>query len=219
MDPVVVAADSADPPAKSGSATVAALRSRDPEEFRALVSELNPGMLRLAGMYLSTALAEEVVQDTWVAVVNSIDSFKEHSSLKTWIYHIMMNKVRTLAVREAKIIPFASLGHTDTDDTPSVDPDRLVHASKGPGNWAQPLQEWDIPAHHVEQVELLEHVSAALERLTIAQREVVELRDVQGWAAHEVCSTLGISSVNQRVLLHRGRAAIRGRLEEYLTNE
>jgi RNA polymerase sigma-70 factor (ECF subfamily) len=216
---VVVTDDSPDPGAKSGSATVAALRSGDPEAFRALVSELNPGLHRLARMYLSPALADEVVQETWVAVLLSLDKFQERSSLKTWIYQIMMNKVRTLAVREAKIIPFAAMGNTGDDNNPSVDPDRLVHPDRGAGHWGHPPPEWDIPAHHVEQSELLELIDAALDRLPLGQREVVELRDVQGWTPKEVGNTLGISSVNQRVLLHRGRAAIRSRLEEYLIDE
>lgn len=183
------------------------------------MTELNPGLLRLARTYLSGSLAEEVVQETWAAVVQSIDDFEERSSLKTWIYRIMMNKARTLAVREAKIIPFAAMGHTGSDDTASVDPERLVHRNNGPGRWGQPPPPWDLPAAGVELAELLEMIDAAIARLPAGQREVVELRDVQGWSARDVCNTLGISSVNQRVLLHRGRAAIRTSLEEYLIND
>jgi RNA polymerase sigma-70 factor (ECF subfamily) len=216
---VVVTEDSPDPSVKRDDGIIAALRSGDAKVFRSIVSELNPGLLRLARTYVSPALAEVVVQENWIAVVRSIHSFEERSSLKTWIYQIMLNKVRSLATREAKIIPFAALGHAGNPDAPSVDPDRLVDAERGPGHWGEPPPMWDAPADEVERAELLEMIDAAIRRLPAAQREVVELRDVQGWSANEVCNTLGISSVNQRVLLHRGRAAIRARLEEYLTND
>ena len=128
---MVVTEETPDPPTKRSDAEiVAALRAGDADVFQTVVLELNPGLLRLARTYVSAALAEEVVQDTWVAVVRSISSFEERSSLKTWIYQIMMNKVRSLARREAKIIPFAALGNAGTDDDASVDPDRLVDAER-----------------------------------------------------------------------------------------
>lgn len=114
---------------------VAALRAGDGDAFRRLVTELNPGLTRLARTYVTEALADEVVQETWAAVVRSIDSFQGRSSLKTWIYRIMMNKVRTLAGREAKIVPFASLGRAG-DDGDMVDLDRMTDASLGPGFWS-----------------------------------------------------------------------------------
>ena len=206
------------PTTSDDAAVVAAVRSGDHDAFRALVTELNSGLTRLASTYVTPAIAEEVVQETWAAVIKSIDSFEGRSSLKTWIYRIMLNKVRTLAVRESKIIPFAAMGHAGEGDTPSIDPDRLNDPQLGLGHWTQPPPAWDLPAERVEQAELLGMVGAAIDKLPKAQREVVELRDVQGWSAEETCNTLGISSVNQRVLLHRGRAAIRSALEDYLSN-
>lgn len=97
-----------------------------------VVAELNPGLVRLARTYVSAELADEVVQETWVAVVRSLDSFEERSTLATWIYRILLNKVRTLAQREAKIIPFAAMGHTGDGDHPIVDPERLLHPEKVP---------------------------------------------------------------------------------------
>ncbi len=202
------------------SAVVAALRSGDQKVFREVVAEFNPGLRRLARTYVSAELADEVVQDTWVAVVRSIDKFEERSSLMTWVYRILMNKVRTLAKRESKIIPFAALGHTGDGNHPTVDPERLAHPLSGPGHWVQTPARWEnLPAEQLLNDETLDMVIAAIERLPMSQREVIELRDIQGRSAEEVCNALGISSVNQRVLLHRARAAVRAMLEEYLVND
>jgi RNA polymerase sigma-70 factor (ECF subfamily) len=200
------------------SDTVDALRDGDEDTFRAIVTELNPGLTRLARTYVTEALAEEVVQETWAAVIRSIDSFEQRSSLKTWIYRIMLNKVRTLAPREAKIVPFAAMGHTSDGHHQSVDRDRLM-AQGAPGHWTTPPPEWQrLPADQLEAQETLDSIVNAIEQLPPAQQEVVTLRDVQGWTADEVCNTLGISSVNQRVLLHRGRTALRTILEEHFTD-
>lgn len=199
---------------------VAALRAGDQKVFREVVAQFNPGLVRLARTYVSAELAEEVVQETWVAVIRSIDRFEQRSSLMTWVYRILLNKVRTLAKRESKIIPFAAMGHTSDGNHPSVDPDRLIHSESGPGHWGQPPARWEnLPAERLQSEETLDMVIAAIERLPPAQREVIELRDIQGRSAEEVCNTLGVSSVNQRVLLHRARVAVRATLEEYLTND
>ncbi len=202
----------------SDSDTVAALRTGDEDAFRTVVTALNPGLTRLARTYVTQALAEEVVQETWAAVIRSIDQFEERSSLTTWIYRIMLNKVRTLAPREAKILPFAAMGHTSDGQHQSVDPDRLM-AEGHPGHWTTPPLAWQrLPDEQLEADETLKTITDAIKQLPPAQQEVVTLRDVQGWTADEVCNTLGISSVNQRVLLHRGRTTLRTVLEEYLTD-
>ena len=202
----------------SDSDTVAALRAGDEAAFRAIVTELNPGLTRLARTYVTHALAEEVVQETWAAVIRSIDTFEQRSSLKTWIYRIMLNKVRTLAPREAKIIPFAAMSNSGDGHHAAVDPDRLM-AEAAPGHWTTPPPEWQRPAaDQLEAQETLNVIGDAIRQLPPAQQEVVTLRDVQGWTANEVCNALGISSVNQRVLLHRGRTALRTVLEEHFTD-
>ena len=199
------------------SATVAALRRGDRDVFKDLVTELNPGLTRLARTYVSEGLASEVVQETWMAVVRSIHDFEERSSLKTWIYRILLNKVRSLAVREAKVVPFTSIGPRSSSDTPAVDPDRLVHPDLGSGYWPDAPPRWDqLPDAALESAEVMQLVRDAIDALPKAQAEVVRLRDVEGWNADEVCNALGISAVNQRVLLHRGRVALRARLEEEL---
>lgn len=202
----------------SDSDTVAALRAGDEDAFRTIVTALNPGLTRLARTYVTQAIAEEVVQETWAAVIKSIDTFEERSSLTTWIYRIMLNKVRTIAPREAKILPFAAMGHTRDGEHQSVDPDRLM-AEGLPGHWTTPPPDWQrLPAEQLESAETLQMITDGIQQLPLAQQEVLTLRDIHGWTADEVCNTLGISSVNQRVLLHRGRTALRTTLEEYLTD-
>lgn len=206
------------PTVTTDSDIVDALSAGDEAAFRAIVTELNPGLTRLARTYVTQALAEEVVQETWAAVIRSIDGFEQRSSLKTWIYRIMLNKVRTLAPREAKIVPFAAMGNTGDGHHQSVDPDRLM-AEGLPGHWTTPPPEWQrLPAEQFEAQETLDTIENAIKQLPPAQQEVVTLRDVQGWTADEVCNALGISSVNQRVLLHRGRTALRTILEEHFTD-
>jgi RNA polymerase sigma-70 factor (ECF subfamily) len=136
--------------------------------------------------------------------------------LKTWVYRIMLNKVRTLAKRESKVVPFASVG-PEFDAAPSVSPDRLVHPELGWGYWPGPPSRWDTrPEEQLLSGETMAVATAAMAKLPDAQREVIMLRDVEGWTSQEVCEALGISSVNQRVLLHRARAAVRRTLEDYL---
>ena len=200
----------------SDPATLDAIRGGDGEAFEALVGELTPGLRGLARTYVANALAEEVVQETWTAVVNSLDSFEGRSSLKTWIYRILLNKVRTLAGREARIVPFAALGLSEDGVSPAVEPERFGDRLLTDGDWVIPPTEWtDTPSEALENDEILRLVREAIDELPGSQREVVELRDVQQLPAEEVCEALGITSVNQRVLLHRGRAAVRNKLEDY----
>jgi len=198
------------------AALVAGLRAGDPNAFRQLVASLHAPLVRLARLYVTSALAEEVVQDTWLAVAQSCRGFEGKASLKTWVYRIMLNKVRTLAKRERKIVPFASVG-PEVDAAPSVSPDRLVHPELGRGYWPAPPSRWDTrPEEQLLSGETMAVATEAMAKLPDAQREVIMLRDVEGWTSQEVCEALGISSVNQRVLLHRARAAVRRTLEEYL---
>lgn len=186
--------------------------------FRTLVEDLNPGLTRLARTYVTAAIADEVVQETWMSVLRSIDTFEGRSSLKTWIYRIMLNKVRSVAGREGKIVPFTSVGPHAAGDHASVDIERLVHPDLGRGYWPDAPPRWDsMPAESLEAQETADRVDRAISSLPAAQREVVTLRDIEGWSSEEVCNALGISTVNQRVLLHRGRVAVRQALEDYLS--
>ena len=193
---------------------VGGLQAGNGDAFRFLVESLHAPLVRMARIYVPAALAEEVVQDTWLAVIEAIDTFEGRSSLKTWIYRILLNKVRTLATREARAVPVASLGPDYDPAGPRLE---LVHDELGSGYWPAPPEPWEtLGPERLERNETLDRIAEAIEALPTAQREVVELRDVQGWSASETADALGITDVNQRVLLHRGRKAIRNAIEEHL---
>ncbi|MCB0949296.1 MAG: RNA polymerase sigma factor [Mycobacterium sp.] len=197
---------------------IAALRKGDGGAFQALVDTLHAPLVRLARMYVSTATAEDAVQDTWVAVVRSIGAFEGRASLKTWVFRIMLNRVRTLARREAKTLPFATAG-PETDPHPSVDPRRLVHPELGAHHWVDVPARWELlPEQRLMSAEVRSVIIEAMQKVPDAQREVLTMRDIEGWSSQETCEALGISAVNQRVLLHRGRASLRAVLEDYLND-
>ena len=187
------------------SARVAALRAGDEETFMLLVRELTPGMRRLALGYVRTpALADDVVQEAWLGVLKGLDRFEGRSSLKTWIYTIVANIARTRGRRESLSTPFSSFA---TDDEPSVDPERFL----ADGHWASPPEPW----RSVLDAETRAVIDAAIAALPDQQRQVIELRDVEGWSSEEVCNILALSETNQRVLLHRARSKVRAALEDY----
>jgi RNA polymerase sigma-70 factor, ECF subfamily len=188
---------------------VQALRAGDEEAFRTLMREYGAAMLRVAQMYVSSrAVAEEVVQEAWLGVLRGIGRFEGRSSLKTWLFRIVANTAKTRGVREARSVPFSSLGD---DDEPAVDPDRFLGAEERfPGHWAAP------PEGRVLADEALEVIEREIERLPPAQRAVITLRDVQGFTSEEVRNALDLTETNQRVLLHRARSKVRSALEEYM---
>jgi RNA polymerase sigma-70 factor (ECF subfamily) len=204
-------------------ALVEALRTGDETAFMMLVERYQPAMLRIARMYVSTrAVAEEVVQETWVGVLRGLDRFEGRSSLRTWIFRILINTAKSRGQREARSIPFASLWLPDPDDERSIDPDRFLPRDHpvAPGHWAVPPAAWEsVPEDRLLSKETLEQVARAIEALPPNQREVIRLRDVLGWSSAEVRNALDISETNQRVLLHRARAKVRRMLEGYLTSE
>jgi RNA polymerase sigma-70 factor (ECF subfamily) len=202
------------------AAVVAALRRGDEAAFADLVDAYSTSLLRLAQDFVRTrAVAEEVVQETWLAVLNGIDRFEERSSLKTWIFRILVNKAKTRGVREARTVPFSAL--TVEGDDPAVPEDRFRGPDdQWPGHWASPPRPLDtLPEQRLLGQEVRQHLVGALETLPDTQRVVVTLRDVAGWDADEVCDTLGLSEGNQRVLLHRGRAKLRATFERYLEDD
>jgi RNA polymerase sigma-70 factor, ECF subfamily len=199
---------------------VAALRRGDEAVFAALVNAYSASLLRLAQDFVRTrAVAEEVVQETWLAVLNGIDRFEGRSSLKTWLYRILVNKAKTRGVREARTVPFSALAPEGED--PVVPEERFRGADdQWPGHWASPPRALDtVPEHRLLAGEARERIAQALERLPESQRVVVTLRDIAGWDSEEVCEELGLSEGNQRVLLHRGRAKLRAAFERYLEEE
>jgi RNA polymerase sigma-70 factor (ECF subfamily) len=194
---------------------VARLREGDEQTFAALVDGWSGWMLRLARQHVSTpSVAEEVVQETWLAVLQGLERFRGEASLRTWAYRILLNQAKRRGMRERRTVPFAAL--TSEDDGPTVDPARFQDAGElHPGGWRQFPQEW--PEQVALTREVREVVTEALTELPPRQRAVVALRDLDGHTADEVCDLLDISAGNQRVLLHRGRAVVRARLALYLT--
>jgi RNA polymerase sigma-70 factor, ECF subfamily len=194
-------------------ALVTALRNGDEQTFAALVDGWSGWMLRLAREHVPTpSVAEEVVQETWVAVLEGLDRFRGDAALRTWVYRILLNQAKRRGIRERRTVPFASLAPEDTG--PTVDPERFQGPGEQyPGGWRQFPEEW--PEQVTLSREVHEVVASALTELPARQRVVVALRDLDGHSAEEVCDLLDISAGNQRVLLHRGRAVVRAHLEQY----
>ncbi|MFN2616013.1 MAG: RNA polymerase sigma factor [Thermoleophilaceae bacterium] len=204
------------PPAQDAQ-LVDELLAGDQAAFARLVDMLSPALLRMARMYVATeAEAEEVVQDTWLAVVRGLDRFERRSSLKTWIFRILMNIARTRGKREARSIPFSSAFDAGSaPDEPAVDPERFLPPDhRYAFGWSMAPSPW--PEDEVLTGEALDAVKRAIEELPPAQREVITLRDVVGCSAEEACNALEVSETNQRVLLHRARAKVRAAVEREL---
>jgi len=186
---------------------IARLRAGDEQAFVQLIARHHAAMMRLASSFVSSsAVAEEVVQDTWMGVLRGLDGFAGRSSFRTWLLRILVNRARSTGVRERRSVAIGDAG-------PVVDSSRFDAS----GAWMSPPEHWveDSDDRLLAQG-LSEELHAALEALPAHQREVVMLRDVDGLSGHEVCEVLEISEVNQRVLLHRGRSHLRQVLEDEL---
>ena len=199
------------------STLIARLRSGDESAFESLVADLYPSMLAVARGYVrSRAVAEEVVQESWLGVLKGLDRFEGRSSLRTWVLRIVANVARTRAVREARSVPLSTF--EVEGDEPAVDPERF-RGPEGPfpGHWRSYPTDWRrLPEERLTSLETLEVVRAAIEELPEAQRLVITMRDVAGAGSDEVCDALGLTAGNQRVLLHRARARVREALERHL---
>jgi RNA polymerase sigma-70 factor (ECF subfamily) len=208
----------ADPPASaSDEQIVAALRAGDEGTFRELFERSYPMMKRVARGYVaSDAVAEEIVQDTWMAIVTGIERFEGRSALGTWMFSILTNQAKTHSARERRALPFASVAPADVEE-PAVGSDRFQTDDEAwPGHWAAPPRPWQKPERRLLSLEARDQLKEALAQLPERQRLIVVLRDVEGLSAEEVCDLLELSQENQRVLLHRGRSRLRGFLEEYV---
>ena len=194
------------------------LRNGDDAAFAELVDRWSPAMLRIARAYVSNRQsAEDAVQDAWLGVVNGLAAFQGRSTLRTWVFTILVNRARTRGSREARSVPMSALARDDAG--PTVDPDRFRGpADPYPDHWtaAGVPPAWEgQPEGRVLAGEALRLLESALAALPPRQRVVVTLRDVQGLTSDEACDALGVTAQNQRVLLHRGRAALRQALEDY----
>jgi RNA polymerase sigma-70 factor (ECF subfamily) len=195
---------------------LARLRAGDERAFEALVETHHGAMIAVARTYVRTrAVAEEVAQEAWLGVIKGIDRFEGRSSLRTWILRILMNTAMGRGVREARSLPFSSLGD---EQEPAVEPDRFRppgaafagHWNRYPGDWSS------LPEETLLGRETLDVAKREIEDLPDSQRTVITMRDIAGCSAEEVCDLLDISAANQRVLLHRARSKVRAALERHL---
>ena len=199
---------------------VAALRAGDERVFRRLFERSQPMMRRVARAHVdSDAVAEEIVQDAWMAILTGIDRFQGRSALNTWMFSIVTKQAKTHRARERRALPFSAVDNGDSD-APAVDADRFVaDDDTWPGRWAIPPRPWQRAERRLLSLETREQLRRALAQLPERQRLVVALRDVEGLSAAEVSAMLDLTPANQRVLLHRARSRLRASLETYLDPE
>lgn len=195
------------------------LRDGDEHAFAALVRRHHAAMARVARAYVPTqAVAEEVVQEAWLGVLAGLDRFEGRSSLKTWIFRILVNRAKTRGMQERRTVVFSSLVG---DGAEARERDRFCSLEElaSPG-WRQvhPPPSAELPEDRVVAGELRQRVQAAIDTLAPRQRTVITLRDVEGWPAAEICALLRLTDANQRVLLHRARSHVRAALEPYLAD-
>jgi RNA polymerase sigma-70 factor, ECF subfamily len=209
------------PPVADDHALVERLRAGDEEAFMDLVVRWSPSLMRVARMYVpSAAVAEEVVQETWLAALQGLDRFEERSSLRTWVFSILVNRARTRGERERRSVPFAALAREESEgDFAAVDADRFVREGSSVGAWAAPpVRWWEEPERALASGEAVERIESEIAKLPEMQRTVITMRDIEGLSSEEVRSALEISETNQRVLLHRARSKVRAALEDYYTD-
>jgi len=217
-----------------GEATTRALRPVFPEQDQALIERLTRGdeqafdevvtkyhgsLVRMALGYVADRdVAEEVVQDTWMAVIESLDRFEGRSSLRTWIFGILIHKAKDRGVREKRHVTFSALEATEDDNDEVVDPALFHRAGEWAGHWAFPPQPWDerTPEKLLASRQAVDCMQRAIADLPRTLREVLVLRDVEGMEAKEVCELLSITETNLYVRLHRARERVRQAVESYL---
>lgn len=193
------------------------LRAGDERVFAELVDRYHASLIRVAMRYVpSRAVAEEVVQETWIGVIEGIDRFEGRSTVKTWLYRILIYRARARGERERRTTPFSAL--EGDESAPSVPTERFRGSDAlWAGHWATPPKRWEGDAEtRLLAGEAAGVINSAIADLPSAQREVVTLRDLAQFTSAEVCELLGVTEANQRVLLHRGRSRVRMALEQYL---
>jgi RNA polymerase sigma-70 factor (ECF subfamily) len=216
-------------PARTGAAAsegeaglVEALRRGDEAAFVALVDRFHGTMVRVALLYVSErAVAEEVVQEAWLGVLQGVPRFEGRSSLKTWIFRILTNCAKTRGQREGRTVAFSALWNPDAEAVepaePAVEPERFRPTDPWKDHWVSVPSSWEeVPEERFLSQETRAYVQQAIAALPPAQRAVITLRDVEQCPSEEVCHLLQISEANQRVLLHRARSKVRRALEQYL---
>jgi RNA polymerase sigma-70 factor, ECF subfamily len=191
------------------------LRAGDRAAFATLVDLHGGALLRLATALLrDRSVAEEVVQDAWLAALDGLGGFEGRSSLRTWLFHVLANKARTRQAREGRSVPFSALAGPEGGDEADPGPDRFDRG----GMWKEPPGHWneENPERLAQGAQTRAAIERAIAALPQAQRAVITLRDVEGLEAEEICALLGVTLANQRVLLHRARSKVRAALEPLL---
>ncbi|MGI8421973.1 MAG: RNA polymerase sigma factor [Gaiellaceae bacterium] len=193
------------------------LRAGDETAFRTLLADFGPAMLRVAGVYArDTQVAAEIVQETWIVVLGGLDGFEGRSSLRTWIFTILGNCARRRTQQETRSAPFSSLA-TPREENGETDRFLAANHPRWASCWSTINPRWEtLPEHALTTAEAERAITERLKELPASQCAVITLRDLEGWSSEEVCTLLGLSPGNQRILLHRARLAIRATLEEVL---
>jgi RNA polymerase sigma-70 factor, ECF subfamily len=214
------------PAAKSSGLTkvedtlIARLRRGDEGAFDELVNQHHSALIRMAMGYVADReVAEEVVQDTWMAVIESLDRFEGRSTLRTWVCGILIHKAKDRGVREKRHTTFSAFESYDDDNDEAVDPSRFQQTGEWVGHWAFPPQPWDdqTPEKLLASKQAVDCMQRAIEALPATLKEVLILRDMEGVEAKEVCEMLNITETNLYVRLHRARERVRGAVETYLS--
>jgi RNA polymerase sigma-70 factor, ECF subfamily len=200
------------------AAVVEALRRGDEEAFTRLVDQHHAALRRVARLYVSSpAVADEVVQDTWLAVIQGVWAFEGRSSLRTWILRILINRAKTRALRERRTVPFAEVWAGDPEPPEArLDAARSMVAAEPVSSLHNPEPS---PEARLLTQEMRVQIRAAIDALPMRQRMVITLRDIEGCSSEEVCNVLGLKETNQRVILHRARSKVRAMLAAYFLNE
>jgi RNA polymerase sigma-70 factor, ECF subfamily len=224
MSRVVNASGAGQTAAHAELSLIEALRQGDEDAFGRLVDQYHASLRRVARHYVSDrAVADEVVQDTWVGVIQGIWAFEGRSSLRTWIFRILINHAKTRAVREGRTVTFAGVGVDDVGGLEAaVGPERFLPADHPtePGHWTSPPRDLGTsPEGRLLSREAGDQLQKAIDALPPNQRLVLTLRDIEGCSTEEMCNALGIRETNGRVLLHRARSRVRAALEPYLEGE
>ena len=209
-------------PLPDDAGVIKGLQEGDEHIFEMVVERYSGSLLRLALAYVpSRAVAEEVVQETWLGVFEGIGRFEGRSSFQTWLFRILSNRAKTRGVRESR---YESIGLGTSDDPeegPSLESSLFITEGSGVGHWKVPPEHWeaDTPERVLLSKECREHIEAAIASLPLTQRQVITLRDLEGVSSDDICNILQISETNQRVLLHRARTKVRAILDRYIKHE
>ncbi len=202
---------------------VEAMRHGDESTFDRLVAWYHASLLRFAMAFVpSQTVAEEVVQETWLAVLEGIHQFEGRSSLRSWIFAILKNQAKTRGVRESRHVLLSAVGSPgDDSDDPSVEPERFHFSASRTDHWAVPPRSWDeiTPERLLLSKESREYLEGAMRALPLIQQQVIRLRYMKGFTTREICKVLRISENNHHVLLHRGRAKLKPAIEYYLNGD